>query len=701
MAADSPRILIVDDAPVNLRLRQAIFENEGFDIILADSGEAALSRVSSSPPAIVLLDVSMPGMSGIETLIKLKEIAPDVQVIMITAYADVTSAVDAMKRGAEDFLIRPVQSDRLVLTVRRALERRELKTQLEKIQRRKDREQELIRARDAAFEMARNKSEFLANVSHEIRTPLHTIVGFTEMLLVSDLGVCAREQVETIRSSSQLLVAIVNEILDFSKLEAGKGVLEKVGFGLDELLTQTVGAFAPIAASKRISLNSRIDPKIPRRLRGDPQRLRQVLNNLISNAIKFTSEGHVSITVTQLDEAKLEQAKLGKAKLEEAKSDALILFEVQDTGIGVPEQLHQSLFQPFVQAGGADRPKDGTGLGLAIAARIVDQMGGLITLSSAPGCGSTFRFTARFERDSSAQERPAASRTPSSNKEDPDSPQAPSAEERKFRRNIRVLVVEDNKTNRALCAWLLEFLGYTVDVVEDGLKALEALSSRDYQIVLMDCQMPRMDGYKATAEIRRRERDPKHTVIIALTAHAFAAIHERCLAAGMDDFLTKPVTLKSLCAILDHWTRKIISGEVNGAAAGHTNGALPPAQNELSQSYFSEMRALSAAAGTDVLQDLVETFLSELPELLAAVISAMRARSLEDLREAGHAVKGAANSVGATGFAMKCKRLEDSAEASELDAALRDARDLLAAAEALPELLRTAVKMQPDDGLRA
>jgi CheY-like chemotaxis protein/HPt (histidine-containing phosphotransfer) domain-containing protein len=271
-----------------------------------------------------------------------------------------------------------------------------------------------------------------------------------------------------------------------------------------------------------------------------------------------------------------------------------------------------------------------------------------------------------------------------------------SADERKLRLKIRVLVVEDNKTNRSLCALQLDLLGYAADTVEDGFQALEALSRRDYQIVLMDCEMPHMDGYEATAEIRRREGQLKHTIIIALTAHAFVAVRKRCLAAGMDDFLAKPVTIKPLSTALDQWARRIVSGEVVFAAAGRADEAAHAVHSDLNQAYLAEMRSLSAMAGTDVVQDLVDSFLSELPDLLAAVTSAVGAGRLEELRKAAHALKGAASTVGASGFAAKCKHLQDSAEGSKFDLALRDAQDLLAAAEALPDLLRTAAKMQPD-----
>lgn len=686
MTSANPSILVVDDTPTNLRLAQATFESEGFSVMLADSGEAALSQAAGNLPDVVLLDVRMPGMGGLKALGKLKAMAPELQVIMVTADADVQTAVEALKQGAEDFLVRPIQSDRLVLTVRHALERRALKVQVENLRRGKDLEQKLTRGRDAAVEMARLKSEFLARMSHEIRTPLNAMVGLTELLLLSDTSASAREQLETIRSSGQLLVTIINDILDLSKLEAGMAVLDHTPFGLAALLKDTVAAFAPMVSSKGLALESRIDPKVPQRLVGDPQRLRQVLNNLISNALKFTAQGHVGVAVT---------------RLEETKDGVLIGFEIQDTGIGIPAEVHERLFQPFVQADSSTgRAYGGTGLGLVIAARIIEQMHGHISFRSAPGKGSTFYFSARFEKAGGAQAGPEAMTAARCGAAEGEANvlMQPNPNEGEWRRAIAVLVVDDNQANRFVSPLQLAALGYTADAVRDGFKALEVLSQRDYGIVLMDCEMPGIDGYETTAEIRRREGPLKHTIIIAVTAHAFAAIRDRCLASGMDDYLSKPVTLKPLAAILDRWARRIVSGEALCTQAGRPLEAPASPWRELDQAYIDEMRALSSMAGTDVFQDLVDSFLSELPDLLAAVKTAIAAGALLPLRQAAHALKGAASTVGASGFAAMCKHLQDSAERSDFDADLSGAEDLLAAAEALPELLGTAVKMRPHSG---
>ena len=681
MADGSPKILIVDDAPENLRLMQAIFENEGFDPMLADSGEAALSKVSNDQPAIVLLDVRMPAMSGIETLIELKKIAPGLPVVMITAYGEVPSAVEAMKQGAEDFLIRPIQSDRLVLTVVRALERRELQSQLDNLRHRKEREQELTRIRDAALELARLKSEFLARMSHEIRTPLNAIIGFTELLLLMDLSDAEREQVETIRSNGQMLMSVVNDILDYSKLDAGGGiVLENAAFALAELIRETVDAFAPIASGKGLTLESRIESGIPDRLRGDARRLRQVLSNLISNAIKFTPQGGVGIIVS---------------RLESPNGKLLLRFEVQDTGIGISPEVQQRLFQPFVQADGStSRLYGGTGLGLAIAARIVSQMGGGIGMQSEPGKGSSFHFTARFEKAAGARRTSGAISSGAADVSQRREALAPKSVKpgEKSGRRISVLVVEDNKANRTLAILQLTSLGYDVEAVENGCRAIEFLARNNPDIVLMDCEMPELDGYNATAEIRRREGPGKHTIIIAMTAHVLSASRSRCFASGMDDYLAKPVTLNALAKILNRWVGKIRSGKRVRRAPDFPPKPTTPISDGLDEAYINELRSLSPVVGTDVFQSLVDSFFSELPDQVAALKAAAAAKDLQALRKAAHALKGAASTVGAIGFAQLCRNVQESAERSEAEAACGGADHLIGQAEVLPQLLGMALK---------
>jgi len=405
---------------------------------------------------------------------------------------------------------------------------------------RKRAEEEITRARDLALEAARLRSEFMHNVSHEIRTPLNGIVGTAEILLLEDdLTSKQRHGVEIIQSSSELLLKIVNDILDFAKLSAGKVVLEKLDFSLAEVVDCVIDSFAETARAKKIDLAVSMDANLPAGVRGDPNRLRQILNNLISNAIKFIMVGRVIVRAT---------------KAEESDDQVLVRFEVIDTGIGIPPELRDRLFQPFAQAeGSTSRYYGGTGLGLVISAQLTKQMGGEIGFESTPGKGSNFHFTVRLEKGrtttSASPHSPGLGMPGNDSAED---------RQRKRRKKVRVLVVEDNLTNRTVVAAQLGILGYTAEVVDCARGGLEALSLRHHNIVLMDCEMPEMDGYEATAEIRRREGGARHTVVIALTAHATEGDRERCLKAGMDDYISKPVKLEALTDMLNSWSRRAV-----------------------------------------------------------------------------------------------------------------------------------------------
>jgi len=401
---------------------------------------------------------------------------------------------------------------------------------------RKRAEEEIMRSRDLAIEAARLRSEFMHNVSHEVRTPLNGIVGTAEILLLEDeLTPKQRHGIEIIQSSSELLLTIVNDILDFAKLSAGKVVIEKLDFSLVEVVEGVIDSFAETARAKKIELTVSMGGSLQAGVRGDPNRLRQILNNLISNAIKFIMVGRVLVRAT---------------KAEESDAQVLVRFEVIDTGIGIPPELQDRLFQPFAQAeGSTSRYYGGTGLGLVISAQLTKQMGGEIGFESTPGKGSNFHFTVRLEKG-----RTTTSASPHSPGLGVPGNDSAEDRQRKRRKKVRVLVVEDNVTNRTVVTAQLGILGYTAEVVDCARGGLEAFSLRHHNIVLMDCEMPEMDGYEATAEIRRREGGARHTVVIALTAHATEGDRERCLNAGMDDYISKPVKLDALTEMLDSWS---------------------------------------------------------------------------------------------------------------------------------------------------
>ena len=386
-------------------------------------------------------------------------------------------------------------------------------------------EDEMVRARDLALETSRLKSAFLANMSHEIRTPLSGVIGMTELLLDTGLDAAQEEFAETIRSSADTLLTVVNDILDFSRISADKVVLDHKPFEPARILKTVTTLLSVEARRKGLALALQVAPDVPATLYGDPVRLRQVLSNLVGNAVKFTDRGGVNVS------ARLEA---------ESEDEVIVRFEIRDTGIGIPAHLMGKLFQPFSQVDDSSaRRYGGTGLGLVISAKLAGLMGGEIAVESEPGRGSTFHFNARFGKSAPgpalAHGNGAASPPPGAS-----------------RQGIAVLVVEDDRVNQKVATLQLRKLGYEPRVASNGREALEELARTSYPVVLMDCQMPDVDGYETTAEIRRRERSSgRHTIVLALTAHALEGERSKCLSAGMDGFITKPIRIEDLAAVLN------------------------------------------------------------------------------------------------------------------------------------------------------
>jgi len=376
------------------------------------------------------------------------------------------------------------------------------------------------------------KSQFLANMSHEVRTPLNGVIGMTGLLLDTELSRDQRQYAEIVRRSGESLLTLVNDILDFSRIDAGKLTLEILDFDLRTLLDEVAGIMVLRAAEKRIELTCAVSPDAPTLLRGAPDRLRQILINLLGNALKFTNQGSV---------------KLRAALAQETARDIVLRFSVRDTGIGIPADKLGLLFNSFTQVdGSATRRFGGTGLGLAISKQLAELMGGEIGVSSEDRVGSEFWFTARFEKQS-----------PDAVAKQPPTPR-PTLRSMP-RTNVRVLVAEDNITNQRVAMGILRKLGLRADAVANGREAMEALRSVPYDLVLMDVQMPEMDGLEAT----RAARAPGSGIlnckipIIAMTAHAMHGDREHCLAAGMDDYIAKPVTPADLSVVLEKWIMRL------------------------------------------------------------------------------------------------------------------------------------------------
>jgi len=519
-----PKILIVDDLLENLISLEAILDDLNVELIRAFSGMEALRLCSKEDFALVILDVQMPEMNGYETLelLRQRKKTKYLPVIFVSAiHRSDLNIIRGIETGAIDFIPKPIVPEILKGKVAVFLDLYRQRTKLNNlIIELEETNLNLKNAKNDAEEALRTKSRFLANMTHEIRTPLNGVIGLSRMLQKSELNAEQQEWISIITTSGENLLKIINDILDFSKNESGQIILENIDFEINGLLKNVYKLMKFKADESGLDFSYHLSKEVPAIVNGDPFRISQILMNLVNNAIKFTQKGHVKLSV-ELDD--------------QTKDSIRILFRIKDTGIGISEEGKSLLFKEFSQAeSSTSRKYGGTGLGLIISKNMVELMHGEIGVESEINKGSEFWFKLSLKVAQNIKDE-----TPVQTEVVP--------------KDLKILLAEDNIINQRVAMLMLKQFGLKCDVAKDGMEAFNLYKSEDYELVLMDMQMPNVDGMQSTAMIRTHERE--HSVghpiyIVALTANAMAEDKYQCLQSGMNNYLCKPATEKDFRKIL-------------------------------------------------------------------------------------------------------------------------------------------------------
>jgi PAS domain S-box-containing protein len=463
-------------------------------------------------------------------------------------------------------------------------------------------EAELIEAKTKAEEAVRSKQQFLSNMSHEIRTPMNAIIGFTKVVLKTDLNEKQKEYINAIKSSGDQLIVLINDILDLAKVDAGKMTFEQKPFKLRASISNMVHLFGAKMQEKNLTFKEEFDDSIPEVLMGDAVRLHQVIINLIGNAIKFTPKGHITLGVRQIDQK---------------PQTSTIEFTVSDTGIGIPEDKLDKIFDNFQQATSeTTRLYGGTGLGLSIVKQLVEAQGGKVWVKSKQGEGSTFGFTLSFKRTKSKME----------------AEHGKTRRVEKSKQRFKILVVEDVKLNQLLIKTLLEEFGYDQDIAENGKIAVEKCEQNSYDLILMDLHMPEMNGFEATEQIRTKLRS--NVPIIALTADVTTVDVERCRAVGMTDYISKPIDDKLLFRKISHYVKRDHAPE-NGNAK--TNGTAKIKENHYHLINFDYLNELTVGKPERMLV-MMNAYLEETPKLLNAMREGIASKTWKEVGTAAHSL---------------------------------------------------------------
>lgn len=508
-----PKILIVDDVQLNLDLVKEILSEKEYMIATAINGKSAIAKAKAHKFDLILLDVLLPDIDGFEVYSHLNsnQQTHDIPIIFLIDKKETDTINKGFLLGAVDYISKPFIKEELLARVNFHLTFR--RTQ-----------EELMRSKEMADVAANAKNNFLANISHEIRTPMNGIIGMVDILKLSRLSEEQIEYLDIIGISGDNLLIIINDLLDLSRMEAGQISIDKIKFNLFDAVNEVIEIVRPKAIEKKLDLSFVIAPDVPQLLIGDPSRLSQVIINLCNNAIKFTNEGYVRIYVGIVDVNEL---------------TVRLYFEIQDSGIGISPENQLNLFKSFSQVDASlTRKFGGTGIGLAICKKLIQLMNGKIRIISEEGKGAIFHFDCEFDVSQSVSGNKIQELESSSIQQDI---------------KLKVLLAEDNLINQKIATLNLEKLGHSVIVVPNGIQAIERFISESPDVILMDIQMPEMDGIEATTKIREWEQQNKVTKrvpIVALTANTMKSAKEIFFATGMDDYLSKPFNVSELSRLL-------------------------------------------------------------------------------------------------------------------------------------------------------
>lgn len=636
-----PTILIVDDNPINLQILADTLHND-YKINVATNGATAL-KIANHPeasPDLILLDIMMPVMDGYEVCRQLKQnpATVDIPVIFVTAKTEIIDEELGLSLGAVDYILKPIKTGIVLHRIRNTLEQTRMRKEiaahrdhLETLV--KERTTALLVAKDAAEAASRAKSTFLANMSHELRTPLNGILGMTAVIMRHNREPKLLEQLGKVEMAAKHLLHIINDILDISKIEADRLTLESSPFRIGQVLENLSSLVSSQIRGKGLRFLIKLEPGLPSfLLMGDQNRLGQILLNLVSNAIKFTEHGSIALN----------------ARITEDQPEGLcVRWEITDTGIGIPLENQQRLFNVFEQMDNSlARKYGGTGLGLAISKRLVNMMGGELGVISEVNRGSTFWFTTRLQR---------------AQPEDLTADETFTDLENKLRNDFagaRILLVEDEPINQEVSRIMLEEAGLNVDLAEDGAIAVQLASTIPYALILMDMQMPNLNGLAATRAIRANSIN-RHVPILAMTANGYESDRQHCLEAGMNDHIVKPVDTCQLYATLLKWLQvqknetqlydKLLISQLRNLADLHVD-------NGLALIHGNEKKYIH----------ILRLFLSGHSDDIEQLKSLLGAGDFVTARQLAHALKGVAGNLGANTLSQLASELEQALKQSDL-----------------------------------